>query len=129
MATESIGRGTKRSGGERLIGYLELRSFTKTWSGLGLGDVELAQLQELISAAPDGAPVVKQTGGLRKFRYAPSGSGQGKSGALRICYVFFDRPGLVVLPGVYGKNRQEDISASERQRFASAIERIRDQCT
>ena len=38
--------------------------------------------RELIDS-PDKAPVIEQTGGLRKLRFAPPGSGRGRRGAYR----------------------------------------------
>jgi hypothetical protein len=52
--------------------------------------------RELIDS-PDKAPVIEQTGGLRKLRFAPPGSVRSKSGAYRVCYAYYPAYGTIAL--------------------------------
>ena len=54
-------------------------------------------LEKLIQADPDGPPLVKGTGGLRKTRFADRGSGRGKRGSYRVGYAHFRNPGIILL--------------------------------
>jgi hypothetical protein len=75
-------------------------------------------------AKPKGAPVVPGTGGLRKIRYAPLRSGKGKSGGVRVCYVYFEEYAVVLLVLAYPKNERDDLSAIEKKAIKKLIEEI-----
>jgi hypothetical protein len=67
-----------------MMDFIELRAFTADWESLGLGDTELFDLQDLLLAHPVAGPVVPETGGLRKLRFAPRKIGRGKRSGLRV---------------------------------------------
>ena len=54
-----------------------------------LGGEARREMEESIVAAPDAAPVIQGTGGIRKLRWASSG--RGKRGGIRTIY--FTMPG------------------------------------
>ena len=99
---------------ESLLYFIETSEFTKSWEKLGLNDEDdLLSLQLSIMAAPKRAPVVKGTGGLRKLRFAPPVWRTGSSGAVRVCYVYFDEYGIVLLVLVYAKGEKDNLSDEE----------------
>ena len=51
-----------------------------------LGEEARREMEEAIVAAPDAAPVIRGTGGIRKLRWA--GSGRGKRGGIRTVYFY-----------------------------------------
>ena len=104
--------------------FVEYPAFSSDWDELGL-DVEedLLALQLMIMANPSGAPVITGTGGLRKLRFAPSRWNCGKSGAARVCYVFFKEHLTVVLLLAYGKGAKETLTNSEKAIIKSEIRR------
>ena len=71
--------------------------------------------------APDKAPVIPHTGGLRKLRFTPPGSGKGKSGAYRVCYAYFPAYGTIALFVAFGKNEQSDISPTQARAIGQAL--------
>lgn len=73
---------------------------------------------------PKRAPVVSGTGGLRKIRIAPEGWSKGKSGAARVCYVYFEASCLVLLLAAYGKNEKGNLKAAEKRQIKQLIEEI-----
>ena len=101
-----------------------MKWFTRGWDDLRLPDEELASLQIAIMCNPNGSPVIEGTRGLRKMRYAPKAWGTGKRGALRICYVYFERFHTVLLAIVYRKGEQDDLSAADKAAINKAIDRI-----
>lgn len=109
---------------EPMLHFIELKPFTRRWQDLKLDDDALRYLQVAISAQPRAYPLMRGTGGLRKLRYAPPDWPQGKRGALRICYVYFDEFKTVLLAIVYGKNEKADLTAAERSGIKSIIETI-----
>ncbi len=107
---------------EDLLTFVEMEDFAQDWQDLGLNDDALMALQVLIMIRPKGNPVVSGTGGLRKIRFSPRGSGRGKRGAFRIGYVYFEEFGIVLLVVAYGKNDSDDIPAAHRKLIRAEIQ-------
>lgn len=108
---------------EDLLAFIELRGFSDDWKRLGLDDDDLLGLQVAIMAGPRQPPVVAGTDGLRKIRFAPRRWKTGKSGAVRVGYVYFEEFGIVLLVVAYAKNEQDDLSASEKRAIRDLIRR------
>lgn len=107
---------------EDLLHFIELRQFTEGWDELGLDDeADLAALQIAIMVGPKKHPVIPGTGGLRKMRFAPDHWNTGKRGAARVCYVYFQEYGIVLLVVAYGKNEKDDLTAAEKKTIAKLI--------
>lgn len=110
---------------EDLLNFIELDWFTRSWKELGLDDEKaLAALQILIMCDPHSAPVIRGAGGLRKMRYAPPGWEIGKRGALRVCYAYFEKYGIVLLVAVYAKGEKDNLSPAGKATIRKALERI-----
>lgn len=107
-----------------LLVFLEMPGFMDDWSDLDL-DVEddLLALQITIMLDPQGSPVVPGTGGLRKLRFAPPNWNKGKRGALRVCYVFFEELGIVLLVVAYSKAEHDDLTEAGKKAMKKEIER------
>ena len=76
---------------------------------------------------PDGGPVMQGTGGVRKSRFAPPSWHRGKSGSLRICYVYFKEFATVCLLVLFAKNEKSNLSAAEREYFRKWVAILRRQ--
>ena len=110
---------------EKLLHFVELDEFADDWSELELDlDRDLWALQILIMSAPDAAPLIRGTGGLRKLRFAPEHWGKGKRGSVRVCYVYFPEHWTVLLVMAYRKSDKDDLSQAEKQGIRSYIRRI-----
>lgn len=107
--------------------FILLDPFDRKWAQLGLNDEDLRALQVAIMTAPDKHPLVRGTGGLRKMRFARKDFDRGKSGGLRIGYVFFESYCIVLLVVVYGKNQETELSMADRNAIRQIIELIEDQ--
>ncbi len=99
---------------EDLLHFIELSGFEADWKRLGLNDEDLTALQLEIMAGGKESPVVRGTGGLRKLRFAPASWQIGKSGAIRVCFSYFERFGVVLLIVAYGKSERDNLSAKEK---------------
>ena len=64
-----------------------------------LGEEARREMGEAIVAAPDAAPVIRGTGGIRKLRWA--GSGRGKRGGIRTVYFYHASPNAIYLLTAY----------------------------
>jgi hypothetical protein len=110
---------------KELLQFWEARVFREAWEDLKLNSDDLLDLQTEIILAPKSAPVIQGTGGLRKLRFAPERWPIGKSGALRVCYVYFEDCGEVLLVLVYPKSEKENLDAAERKAARELIARQR----
>jgi hypothetical protein len=113
---------------EELLNFIELRAFTSAWDhDLGLTDEDLTALQILIMIRPKGAPVIAGTDGLRKLRFSPPGAHEGKSGGIRVCYVYFEEFGIVLLVAAYSKHRKDDLTDAQRKTIRRLIHSVREE--
>ena len=100
---------------EDLLNFIELSCFTTDWEALGLDDDDLLDLQVAIMANPKGGALVPGTGGLRKMRFAPRRWRVGRSGAARVCYVYFEDYSIILLALVYAKGHKVELSAADKK--------------
>ena len=80
------------------------------------------EMEAAIVAAPDAAPVVRGTGGIRKLRWA--GSGRGKRGGIRAIYFWCAAPGAVYMLTAYAKADRDDLTAADRKALARLVVEI-----
>ena len=74
----------------RLMNLYFTRTYERAIRKL-LAEDARAAMEAAIVAAPDTAPVIRGTGGIRKLRWA--GSGRGKRGGIRAIYFWHSGPG------------------------------------
>ena len=104
--------------------FVPIESFERRWKALGLDDDDLRALEVAIQADPDRHPVIRETGGLRKIRFAAPGSSRGKSGSYRVGYSHFPNPGLVLLLLVWAKSEKDELSKAECHAISDALTRF-----
>lgn len=109
-----------------LLHFVYLDGFEDEWKELGLGEEDLGALEVCIMTGGKDAPVIKGTGGLRKLRFAPEKWKSGKSGAARVCFVFFPEFFLILLVTVYRKSEYDDLSASGKSAIHKMISQVAD---
>ena len=105
-----------------LLSFIEMHGFSNDWSDLDLTDDDLHTLQMTIMRQPKGAPVIPGIAGLRKLRFAPAKWKTGKSGGIRVCYVYFEEYAIILLVVAYSKNEFDDLSAVEKKSIRKLIE-------
>lgn len=102
--------------------FIHTKLFDRKWKELGCDDDDLWELQRVIYENPQGPPVIRGTGGIRKIRFALDG--KGKSGGARVLYIDFVAHETIGLLSVYSKNEQEDITEDERKALRDMGEQI-----
>jgi hypothetical protein len=70
-------------------------------------------MEDSIVAAPDAAPVIRGTGGIRKLRWA--GSGRGKRGGIRAVYLLT----------AYAKADREDLTPADTKALTRLVAAIK----
>lgn len=84
-----------------------------------LSDNDLRRLQSILLLRPESGAVIKGSGGLRKVRWAKSGS--GKRGGLRIIY-YYDPFDTIYLIYPYSKKDKEDLTNDQIKVLAKLVE-------
>ena len=105
--------------------FIQPASFAADWSRLGLTDEDLRALENSLMDRPEAGRSIVGTGGLRKSRFAPPLRHTGKSGAMRVGYLWLHQPARIYLLIIFPKNEKADLSAAERKYFRKWIEFIR----
>ena len=105
--------------------FIHFNCFTAEWKRLELSDDDLRALEILIMISPTKFPLMPGTGGLRKCRFVPPRWNIGKSGALRIGYVYVEEYSVVGLIVAYAKNDKANIAPKERKVIKDLIDRFK----
>ncbi|MFT5473301.1 MAG: hypothetical protein ACI856_001630 [Kiritimatiellia bacterium] len=107
---------------EQHITFIETKIFTKRIAGL-IGDGAFAELQAELAQNPEKGPVIEGTGGLRKVRWKREG--QGKSGGIRIMYLFLRLHGIIHLVFVFAKSDSDNLTADEKKQLKKIVDAIK----
>ena len=108
---------------EIVRGFIEAPRFHRRWFELGFTEDDLLELQLLLLDNPKIGPVMKDTGGLRKMRFAFSH--RGKSGSVRILYIDYEERERIFLLNLFSKNEKENLSKAERNAIRIVVEQIK----
>ncbi len=102
---------------------VELPEFQRRCSALFL-DEERQEIVNYLAANPEAGKVLKDTGGIRKLRWAKGN--KGKSGGARVVYYYHNELIPLFLLSVFGKNQKENLSKAERNALAKLTKTIGD---
>ena len=94
--------------------FVELPAFQRHRSEY-LDDEAFSALQAALMADPEAGDVIRDTGGLRKVRFADSRRGKGKRGGLRVIYYWWVPGCQFWLFTLYGKGEVSDLTAEQRR--------------
>ena len=101
-------------------------TFVSLWRHCGLNDEDLRSLECQVMDNPLAGRVMRNTGGVRKVRFAaPSGS-SGKSGAWRVCYLHIPRYKIVYFVLVFPKTEQANLTGDQQKMCRMLSRRISD---
>ena len=98
--------------------FIETSVFTRAIVEL-LDDEHYRTLQVALMVRPELGPLIRGSGGLRKARWSPRGS--GKRGGLRIIYFWEEADETFLMLYAYRKNQQEDLSAQQLRALAHLV--------
>ena len=90
--------------------FVETPIFTSIIKRL-LDDESYRKLQIALLLRPEQGPVIKESGGIRKVRWAVPGS--GKSGGIRVIYYWAPDEATLYLLYAYSKKDQGDLTRAQ----------------
>lgn len=98
--------------------FIEASIFTKLLPNY-LTDEEYRGLQNYLLKTPDAGKIIKGSGGIRKVRWAPAGS--GKSGGIRVIYYWKNANHEIWMLTLYNKSEQSTLPGHLLKQIAEAI--------
>tara|TARA_B100000745_G_C19857396_1_gene285106 strand:- start:41 stop:358 length:318 start_codon:yes stop_codon:yes gene_type:complete len=99
---------------------IETPIFTKLITSL-MSDDEYKVLQETLVNRPDMGAILKNSGGLRKVRWALEG--RGKSGGVRIIYYWMNENDQIYMIYAFTKKAQENLTDAQLKTLRAVVER------
>jgi mRNA-degrading endonuclease RelE of RelBE toxin-antitoxin system len=105
-----------------LITVAETASYL-AWAESVLTEEERYAIVDLLASDPTCGVVLRETGGIRKMRFALAG--RGKSGGVRIVYYFYNESMPVYILAGFAKNERANLSAAERATLRRLVEQIK----
>lgn len=105
--------------------FIILPEFEKQWKSMDLADDDLKVLQEELTLDPHKGDIMRETGGLRKLRFAFEN--RGKSGSVRVCYIDFEYYEVIFLITAYPKSVKDNLSNSERNNIKKLVKLLEKQ--
>lgn len=99
--------------------FIDVPLFTIKWKQLGFNDEDYRKLQNALIDNPEVGALIKGTGGVRKMRFAFEG--RGKSGSVRVCYVYFGTYLVYFLITVYQKKDKENLTQAEKNEIKKLV--------
>ena len=103
--------------------FVYTEPFRKCWKAMGLSEVDLKKLEEILLENPQLGDVIEGTGGARKMRIQIEN--RGKSGGGRVIYVdVFEKEKLYFLLA-YPKNVQDNLTLDQKKQVRKLVEAIK----
>lgn len=88
-----------------------------------MSESQRREMEAAIFANPCGAPLIRDTGGIRKLRWA--GLGRGKRSGIRVIYFYHAGPEAIYLLTVYAKADREDLSPADKKVLSQLVAAIK----
>ena len=86
-----------------------------------LDDAAFARLQAVLMRNPTAGDIIKDTGGLRKLRFADARRSKGKRGGLRVIYYWWNTGFQFWLFTLYGKDEMGDLTPQQCKALKTMI--------
>ena len=90
-------------------------TFAALWKHWRLSDDDLSALERQVMENPIAGKVMRNTGGVRKMRFAPPSIRSGKSGAYRVCYFYFPAYEIVCFVLLFPKSEQPNLTPAQEK--------------
>jgi hypothetical protein len=104
-----------------LVSVAETASYL-AWAAGVLTEDERFEIVDLLASDPTCGVVLRDTGGIRKVRFARAGG--GKSGGVRIVYYFYNENMPIYILAGFAKNEKANLSAAECASLRKLVEQI-----
>jgi len=104
------------------ITFIETKVFSRRIVDL-LDDADLAEFQADLAQDPEKGPLIQGVGGLRKIRWGSKG--KGKSGGVRVMYLYLRIHGVLHLVFVFAKSESANLKPDEKNQLKQIVDAIK----
>jgi len=104
------------------VTFIETRVFSKRGDAFP-SDEDYAQFQNNLAQNLEKGPVIEHTGGLRKVRWGMKG--RGKSGGIRIMYLYLKTHGIIYLVFLFTKGESDNLTAEQKKQLKAIVDTIK----
>ena len=104
------------------VTFIETKLFSKRRAAFP-NDDDYAEFQTDLAQNPEKGPVIEHTGGLRKIRWGVKG--RGKSGGLRIIYLYLKTHSIIYLVFVFTKGESDNLTAEDKKQLKAIVDAIK----
>jgi hypothetical protein len=104
--------------------FVETEEFTRNLRGIGIPDEIYRLFQIEMIENPAQGDLIQGSGGLRKTRMRLPH--RGKSGSVRVWYLWLDSVLIIVLITAYTKGRTENLSEAQKAGFKKFAKALKD---
>jgi len=112
------------SGHHRFVEFVYLRFFERTTTGI-LSDLDIRALENELLENPEAGDVVAGTGGVRKARVARPGG--GKSGGVRVVYLYVKVKQRIYMILAFPKNVQANLTPDQKSAIRKLVAELKNE--
>lgn len=99
--------------------------FEKKTKNFSFSKLHELELENLLLKNPKIGEVIKGAGGIRKARFSPSKSKQGKSGSYRVFYIDLEEVHLIIFITMISKKEKDNIDDEEKKILKQKVETLK----
>jgi hypothetical protein len=92
-----------------------MATFSSLWKHWRLNDNDLRVLERQVMENPLAGKIMRNTGGVRKIRFAPLSRSSGKSGGFRVCYLYFPTREIIFFVLIFPKSQQPNLTPDQEK--------------
>jgi hypothetical protein len=101
-------------------------TFASLWRHWRLDDEDLRALERQIMENPLCGKVMRNTGGVRKCRFAPPSRSSGKSGGYRVCYFYLPAHEIAYFVLIFPKTEQPNLTPEQQKACRTLARQIKE---
>ena len=101
--------------------FIETPTFTRLITAL-LNDDEYSKLQDELVKRPDAGDLLRNGGGIRKFRWKRTGT--GKSGGIRVIYYWITDDNQLLMLVAYPKSTKDSLTDKETEILRKLVKEL-----
>ncbi|KGL45656.1 hypothetical protein BMT55_15430 [Listeria newyorkensis] len=106
--------------------FVYVDEFDSSTKKLGFTSEDYYNLEQILLSEPKKGVVLKDTNGLRKFRYSKIDAKGGKSGGFRIFYVDIESHHLILLITMINKREADNLTDAQRKQLGKFVSQLKE---
>jgi mRNA-degrading endonuclease RelE of RelBE toxin-antitoxin system len=109
------------------VAFIEAEEIARNRDNYFVDDDDFRRFQDHLVMNPRSGDVEPGLGNVRKVRWKDERHGKGKSGGMRVYYVYVEAAAIILLLSVYGKGRTDVLTYEERKDIAMKARQFKEE--